>query len=138
MFTPANYLKIVQHIRNFRGDCLKFWLFIKKRCSRINRSPMFYKTGVLKSFAGFIGKHDGTGVRTPPDDCFCLRYFVSLCSLCTWCSTRVSLWCSKSQRVFKVNNFVSADFETQVFIWLLIIWTFCTWIINKKEGTKEH
>ena len=135
---PANWLEIVRHIRDFRSHCLNFWLFIKKRCSRIIRSPMLYKTGVLKSFAGFTGKHDGTGFRTPPDDCFCLRYFVSLCSLCIWCSTRVFLWCSKSQRVFKVNNFVSVDFETQVFIWLLIIRTFCTWIVNKKEVRKNN
>ena len=34
--------------------------------------------------------------------------------------------------------FVSVDFQTQVFIWLLISWKFCTRIINKKGGTKEQ
>ena len=45
---------------------------------------------------------------------------------------------SRSQRTLKVNNFDSVDFQTQVFIWLLISWKFCTRIINKKGGTKEQ
>ena len=28
LFAPTNCLEI----RNFRGDCLNFWLFIKKKC----------------------------------------------------------------------------------------------------------
>ena len=31
MFPPANCLEIVSEIRDFQGDCLNFWLFIKKR-----------------------------------------------------------------------------------------------------------
>ena len=35
LFAPANCLEIVQEIRDFWGDCLNFWLFIKrKRCSK--------------------------------------------------------------------------------------------------------
>ena len=30
-FTPANCLEIVQQIRDFRGDCLYFWLFMRKK-----------------------------------------------------------------------------------------------------------
>ena len=30
MFAPANCLEIVKQLRDFRGDCLNFWLFIKK------------------------------------------------------------------------------------------------------------
>ena len=30
LFALANYLEIVQQIRDFREDCLKFWLFTKK------------------------------------------------------------------------------------------------------------
>ena len=53
-----------------------------------------------------------------------------------WCSTRASLWrFIEISKIFKVNNFVSADFQTQVFIWLLISCKFCTRIINKKGGT---
>ena len=33
LFAPANYLEIVLQIRDFRGDCLNFWLFIKKGVS---------------------------------------------------------------------------------------------------------
>ena len=33
-------------------------------------------------------------------------------------------------------NFISVDFQTQVFIWILISMKFCTRIIKKKETTK--
>ena len=33
-----------------------------------------------------------------------------------------------------VNNFITIDFQTQVFIWLSISMKFCTWIINIKWG----
>ena len=41
LFVPANSLEIVQQIRDFRGDCLNFSLFIKKRSRPLFSGKLF-------------------------------------------------------------------------------------------------
>ena len=76
LFAPGNCLEIVSQIRDFRGDCLNFWLFIKKKMQakenerviwfwiftrkcyyRSSHPEVLCKEGVLKNFTKFTGKH---------------------------------------------------------------------------------
>ena len=43
LFAPANCLEIVYQIRDFRGNCLNFWWFIKKGVKWVLKSQCFVK-----------------------------------------------------------------------------------------------
>ena len=44
---------------------------------------------------------------------------------------------SRFQKTLKVNNFFTIDFQTHVFVWLLISMKFCIRIINTKRKYKS-